>query len=247
MLDPWPHPTESGTDVAMMPRYSQGKPLKRAITAVVMYECLTSGGGTIPGTPPVSEPAPVPTQPEPAPVATGVFIQVVADAPAGLRLRSAPTTESATLAIEPPLAQFEIVEAGGEARIGRVNEWIRVRDAQGLLGHVAAWYVEKLPAAAPTPPASPTPPGPAPAPVPSPAPQKLTLIVGAGVGASGLRLRKAPSMSGALVAVEKAGTKLTVLEALPGARAKIGTSQWIQVRDPKGRRGYVSGLYVGLT
>jgi hypothetical protein len=254
MLDPWPHPSESGQNVPMMPRYSQGRALKRAITAVVMYECLTSGGGAIPGTPPVSEPAP-----EPAPVPTGVFIQVVADAPAGLRLRSAPTTESATLTIEPPLSLFEIIETGAEGRVGRVNEWIRVRDTQGLEGYVAAWYVERVPAPAPVPGGGETPTPPArPAPQPQPAPpstpppvtgpgsQELTLAVSSSVGASGLRLRKAASMAGALVAVEKAGTRLSVLEPTASARLKIGTAQWIHVRDPKGRRGYVSGLYVSL-
>jgi hypothetical protein len=251
MLDPWPHPTESGKNVPLLPRYSHGKALKRAITVVVMYECLTAGGGTIPVTPPIAEPA----QPEPGPVKTGDLIRVIADAPAGLRLRSAPNTHSATLAIEPPLAQFEIIEPGGAARVGQPNQWVRVRDAQGLEGYVAAWFVEKAPAPAPapgpapagpaTPPAGPAPQPPAPA-TPEPASQKLTLTVSLAVGTSGLRLRKAPSMGGALVAVEKAGTRLTVLEPAQAAWAKVGDGQWIHVRDPKGRRGYVLGQYVTL-
>lgn len=243
MLDPWPHPTESGQSVLMMPRYSQGRSLKRSITAVVMYECLASGGGTIP------------TPPAPAPVSTGIFIQVCAAAPAGLRLRSQPTTESATLAIEPPLARLEILETGAEARIGQANQWIHARDGQGLEGYVAAWFVEKAGAETPAPStgpapgsgAEPTPPAPStppPAPAPETGSKKLTLIVSPSVGKSGLRLRKAPSMAGALVAVEKAGAKLTVLEPANAARAKIGTQQWINVRDPKGRRGYVLGQYV---
>jgi len=255
MLDPWPHPTESGQEALLMPRYSQGKSLKRAITAVVMYECLTSGGGAIPA-PPAS-----------APVSTGIYIQVLADAPAGLRLRSQPTTDSATLAIEAPLARLEIIAAGDEDRIGSVNKWIRARNAQGLEGYVAAWFVEKAGVPAPTPPtpapvtppAPPTPPTPAPvtppappAPVPpsqpappvQPASGKLTVVVTSSVGNSGLRLRKAPSMAGALVAVEKAGTKLSVLEPVNSAKAKIGTQQWLNVRDPKGRRGFVIGQFV---
>lgn len=245
MLDPWPYPTESGADVLLMPRYSQGKPLKNAITAVVMYECLTSGGGTIPS------PAPTPSNP------TGIIIQVIADAPAGLRLRSQPTTDSATLMIEPPLTRLEIIETGDDAKIGVVNKWIRARDPQGLEGYVAAWFVEKASTPAPGPapdPAPSTPPaeGPAPGGAPStppatppgPASKKLTVVVAPGVGSSGLRLRKAPSMAGALVAIEKAGCKLTVLESPVAAKAKIGTTQWIFVRDPKGRRGYVLGQYV---
>jgi hypothetical protein len=51
-------------------------------------------------------------------------------------------------------------------------------------------------------------------------------------------------MAGALVAVEKAGTKLSVLEPVNSAKAKIGTQQWLNVRDPKGRRGFVIGQFV---
>src|SRR6185503_9418666 len=113
----------------------------------VMYECLTSGGG------------PIPAPPAPVPISTGFFVQVLADAPAGLRLRSQPTTESATLAIEPPLTRLEIIQAGDQAKIGKANQWLRVRDEQGLEGCVAAWFVEPA-AALPSVPAT----GPAPSP-----------------------------------------------------------------------------------
>lgn len=254
MLDPWPHPTEAGQDVLLAPRYAHGQSLKHAITAVVMYECLTSGGGAIPA-PPVAEP-PGGT---PAPVSTGVFIQVIADAPAGLRLRNRPTTESATLAIEPPLTRLEIIELGDDAKIGGANKWIRARDPGGVEGYVAAWFVEKAaasPAPAPVPsgaevpptPVPPAPPAPGPVtpapPAPPPSQPKFSVVVNSSVGSSGLRLRKAPSLAGALVAIEKAGTKLTVLEPAAAAKAKIGTQQWISVRDPKGRRGFVLGQFV---
>jgi hypothetical protein len=246
MLDPWPHPTENGKDVLFMPRYSNGKSIKHTITAVVMYECLTSGGSTIPA-PPAA-----------APVATGVFIQVLEVVPAGLRLRSQPSTDSATLAIEPPLARLEIIDPEDVPKIGLVNKWIRARNADGLEGYVAAWFVGKAPApvpgssTGPTPSPAPTPATPAPAtpvspPAPArPVPEKLIVVVNSGVGNSGLRLRKAPSLAGALVAVEKSGTKLTVLEPANLALAKVGTQQWLNVRDPKGRRGFVNGQYVAL-
>ncbi len=67
------------------------------------------------------------------------------------------------------------------------------------------------------------------------------------VGSSGLRLRKVPSMGGALVAIEKAGTTLTVLDPVDKAMSKIGvTGQWIYVRDSNGLRGYVGAEYVQL-
>jgi hypothetical protein len=59
-------------------------------------------------------------------------------------------------------------------------------------------------------------------------------------------LRKVASLAGALLAVEKAGTRLTVLEPAQAATSKIGTTQWVYVRDPKGRRGYVIGEFVEL-
>jgi hypothetical protein len=249
MLDPWPHPTESGQEVLFMPRYSNGKSPKNTITAVVMYECLTSGGSTIP------------TPPAAPPVATGVYIQVLEVVPAGLRLRSQPSTDSATLAIEPPLARLEVIDPDDVPKIGVVNKWIRARNSQGLEGYVAAWFVGKAPAPvpvsstgpttspAPTPPAPSTPAPATPAqPVPpvKTVPEKLIVVVNSGVGNSGLRLRKAPSMAGALVAVEKSGTKLTVLEPANSALAKVGTQQWLNVRDPKGRRGFVIGQFVAL-
>ena len=45
MLDPWPHPAESGQEVQLLPRYSHGKPLKKSITAAVFYECVQTGSG----------------------------------------------------------------------------------------------------------------------------------------------------------------------------------------------------------
>jgi hypothetical protein len=87
-------------------------------------------------------------------------------------------------------------------------------------------------------------------PVPSgsegePEDEALTLYVSQSAGEAGLRLRKTPSMGGALVAVIKAGTSLTVLEPADKARAKIGVEgKWIHVSDPKRRQGYVAANYV---
>lgn len=45
--------------------------------------------------------------------------------------------------------------------------------------------------------------------------------------------------------VLKAGTKLTVVEPAGKARAKVGkANQWIYVREPNGKRGYVGAEYV---
>ena len=257
MLDPWPYPTENGQEVSLLPRYSHGKPLKKSITAVIFYECLQSGMGDSSGTA-STEPA-TPSEP-------GTYVKILMSAEAGLRLRSAPTTASATVAIEPPGANLLILEPLEEAKpkIGVYDQWIHVRDEAGRAGYVAAWYVEEgatVPsveggeetedATEPTPvPEPPVPPAVEPEPQPEPEPEEtetLTLFVSQSVGEAGLRLRKTASLGGALVAVLKAGTELTVLEPADAARAKVGKeNQWIHISDSKRQQGYVAANYVEL-
>ncbi|RPH55816.1 MAG: DUF3380 domain-containing protein, partial [Chloroflexi bacterium] len=140
ILDPWPHPTEEGKDISLMSRYSQGKELKRSITAVVFYECL-GAGETIPTTPP----------------ADGYYVRVADGLDAGLRLRSAASTASDTVALEASGAFLKVIESEATARpkIGIFDQWLRVRDGNGLEGYVAAWYVENAPSGSTTP-ATPT-------------------------------------------------------------------------------------------
>ena len=56
------------------------------------------------------------------------------------------------------------------------------------------------------------------------------------------------SKGGALIAILKAGTRLTVLEPAKKAKGKIGKpNQWLHVRGPNNnQRGYVSAEYVTL-
>jgi len=265
MLDPWPHPTESGQEVTLLPRYSHGKPLKKSITAVVFYECVQSGSGDS-GDSATTKPT---TPDEP-----GTYVKIPVSVDAGLRLRSAPTTASSTVAIEPPGANLRVLEPVDVAtpKIGVYNQWIHVRDEAGRDGYVAAWYVEAGPTveeenkpsepetgpgeaeAEPVPESESTPPFPSedeeepePVPVPAPEPESLTVYVFQSVGDAGLRLRKTASMGGALVAVEKAGAALTVLEPADKARVKIGKKgKWIHVSDPKHLQGYVAANYVEL-
>jgi hypothetical protein len=73
------------------------------------------------------------------------------------------------------------------------------------------------------------------------------VVVSSSVGSSGLRLRKTASKSGALLIVLKAGTSLRVIEPAGKAKTKIGqANQWIYVREPNGKRGYVSAEFVVL-
>ena len=252
MLDPWPHPTESGQEVLLMPRYSHGAALKKSITAAVFYECLQSGSGDSGET--------ATTKPT-SPTESGTYVKIPVSVEAGLRLRTTPTTASDTVAIEPPGALLRIVEPVNVAlpKIGVYDQWIKVRDGGGREGYIAAWYVEAGPTVegtkeppiaepAPTPPPEPTPePAPVPVPEPQAEPAALNVYVSQSVGEAGLRLRKTASTGGALVAIEKAGTALTVLEPADQARAKVGKKgKWIHVSDPKRLQGYVAADYVEL-
>jgi len=250
MLDPWPYPTESGQEVQLLPRYSHGKPLKKSITAVVFYECVQMGSGDS------GEIAP--TKPA-TPEEPGTYVRIPVSVEAGLRLRSAPTTASATVTIVPPGANLLVIEPVEVAtpKIGVYNQWIHVRDGQGRQGYVAAWYVEAGPTVPPvsdggetggaTEPVSEPEPVPEPEPAPTPEIEALTVYVSRSAGEGGLRMRNKPSAGGTVVAVEKTGTVLTVLEPAKKARIKIGQKgKWIHVSDPKMIQGYVSAVYVEL-
>jgi hypothetical protein len=36
-----------------------------------------------------------------------------------------------------------IAEAGGESKIGVNNQWLKVKDAGGMEGYIAAWFVAR--------------------------------------------------------------------------------------------------------
>ncbi|NJC97894.1 MAG: SH3 domain-containing protein, partial [Anaerolineae bacterium] len=92
---------------------------------------------------------------------------------------------------------------------------------------------------------APTPPTPAPT---VPEPVKTKLKVSNSVGTGGLRMRKYPSLGGALVMTLSAGTILVALEPIEKVKAKVGAAnKWIYVREPGGKRGYVSAQYVQLS
>jgi hypothetical protein len=245
MLDPWPYQPDITKEDRLMNRYAQGQPLKRAISHVILYEAYGTSG-----------PAP---SPAPGTPVSKIYARVKDSVTWGLNVRSSIDTSSNANVLEvvPAGTQLTLLESDGEAKVGAVNQWVRVRTPRGNEGFVAAWYLENVPE---------TLPAPAPAPVPVPAEQpppavpstplpsedqekddEMIVVVSGAVGSSGLRLRKVGSMGGALVAVLKAGTRLSVLEPAANAKAKIGKpNQWIHVRAPKNLRGYVSAEYVTL-
>jgi hypothetical protein len=203
----------------------------------------------------------------------GVYVRVMDSVTWGLNVRSSRDTSSqANILIAVPAGtQLLLLDPTETAKIGQTGQWLHVREPGGKEGFAAAQYLEKVQAAppAPAPEPAPTPgndssvpgsstPGPsspAPsipsAPVPptssSPTPGKLVLVVSDAVGTGGLRLRKTPSLGGALIMVLAAGTRLTVLEPPGKAKAKVGqANQWIQVCEPGGSKGYVGAMYVKM-
>ena len=99
------------------------------------------------------------------------------------------------------------------------------------------------PTTTPTTPTPTTPP--APPTTTTPASTGLTVKVMQSVGASGLRLRAQPSMTGMVIAIEAAGAVLNVVEAADQALTRIGVEgKWLNVKDAHGFTGYVAAWFV---
>ena len=253
MLDPWPYQPGTTKEDFLMPRYSQGNPLRRSIQQVLLYECSTSGGTiSTPASSPTTTGTP-PSQPGPVPAPSGgVYVQPTPEVTAFMYMRFSTDTSSTANVVTQiyPGTQLLLVESDGESKLGKAGQWVRVHDSQGHEGLAAAWLLEKVPGfstSQPTEPApSPAPSGvesspvetPASAPsAPVPAPEKEKLFVRVGTG--GLRIYAKASTTSAVVAAEKSGARLTVTESASAARGKIGkTGKWIQVKATNNKRGY---------
>jgi hypothetical protein len=78
-----------------------------------------------------------------APTAPAGALKVHTTAEA-VSLRSQPVISDATLIKHLPLdTVLEVLEPGGEAKIGVTNQWLKVKDPKGAEGYVAAWYVTR--------------------------------------------------------------------------------------------------------
>jgi N-acetylmuramidase-like protein/SH3 domain-containing protein/peptidase C39-like protein len=194
--------------------------------------------------PPVSS---TPTTTPPSTSTGGAYARVKADATLGLNLRSSMDTSGMAnvVATLPAGTQLLILDENGAAKVGVMNQWIRVREPGGREGFVAAWHLEKVEAATPpveTEPGS----GPveeAPASPSTTVPEKLQVMVKAG----GTKIYSSASTSSMVVATEKAGARLTVLETAEGAQAKIGIKgKRINVKATNNKRGYVGAESVKL-
>jgi len=255
MLDPWPYQTDVNKKTYLMPRYSQGNPLKRSIMHVIIYEAFNASGG-------IAQPnsssttSAGQTQPTTDPVSTsGLSARVKADVVAGLNIRSSIDTSSTkNIVISVPAGTLlSLLSADDYAKIGAVNQWVRVRDSKGHEGFCAAWYLEKAQTATPvveTVPVS-TPVVEAPAVITStpaaPTPYQLIVVVGARVGKFGAKVYETESVKSHVVSTEKMRAKLVVIEDVSKARPKIGkVGKWLNVQTKEGKKGFVKAELVAL-
>ncbi len=260
MLDPWPYQPDITKEDYLMKRYAQGLTLKRAISHVILYEAYGSGG-------PISTPSTTTTTPpssgQPTAESTtmvGPYARVKADVTWGLNVRSSIDTSSmANVLVSVPAGTLlSLIETDGAAKIGAINQWIRVRAPQGQEGFAAAWYLEKGPGSAPTQTTesttSPTNEAPTNEMTPAPtestpatesSPEKSKLVVK--VKKNGLSVYESASAKGKVVCTEKTGAKLVVVEEAGKAVAKIGAAgKWLNVKATNNKRGYVDAGSVKL-
>jgi hypothetical protein len=188
---------------------------------------------------------PSPEQPEsepvvlPIPSAEALVVFAAADE---LALRRQPVIATETLIKRVPVnTEFFVLENKEQAqhKIGSVGEWLHVRDIEGVLGYVAAWYVgltRKEPALGVHEQS------PATSPLAEPVPASLVLRT----VEEGLALRRSPAiLPDNLVKRQPLSAELLVIEDTDLAQAKIGTlNQWLHVRDIYGDEGYVAAWCV---
>jgi hypothetical protein len=251
MLDPWPYQTDVTQKTYLMPRYSQGNPLKRSIMHVIIYESYAASGGiALPGS--SSTTGTGPTPPVVVPVSTNGFsARVKADVTAGLNIRSSIDTSSPSniIASVPAGTLLGVLGADDYAKIGGVNQWVRVRDDRGHEGFAAAWYLEKTQTTVPVVETVPvqTSTEEAPAPKPKPAPSQLIVVVQSRVGKFGAKVYQTESVKSHIVSTAKVRAKLFVIEDASKARPKIGKAgKWLNVQTKEGKKGFVNAELVAL-
>ncbi|RLC75332.1 MAG: hypothetical protein DRI81_12270 [Chloroflexi bacterium] len=155
-----------------------------------------------------------------------------------VRLRAKPTTASAHLTwLDDGEALVVLGDAGAaRARVGERGQWIQVQRADGMNGFVAAWYTQlELPTPAP-PPHEETEPEPE-------LPDTLAVYP-----TEALNARNGPSTGSSRIAIVLPHDPLEIVGDWNVALAKIGDrGEWLRVRLPDSRRGYVAAWYVQLS
>jgi hypothetical protein len=229
MLDPWPYQTDVTVENPLMKRYSQGRSLQRCIKHVILYE----NADAIP-------------EPDPSNASTA---RVKADVTWGLNIRTSSSTSSTANVIEivPAGTVLVLLEPDGAAKIGAINQWVRVRTPSGKEGVAAAWYLERM---APTPdepeptPEPDTPPIPTDTPTPGRG-DRLKVVVSTTVGSEPLKVYAFASTMARILSTQTAGSVLACVEPYEEALAKVGLrGEWLKVRYDVAKFGYIHAEFV---
>ena len=148
MLDPWPYQPGTTKEDFLMKRYSQGRPLRKAIQQVLFYQASGAGGSI--STPPTT----TTTQPgTPSPTTGGTYARVMDSVTVGLNIRSSTDTTSMAnvIVVVPAGTQLLLLDPNDAVKIGQSSQWVRVREPGGKEGFAAAWFLEKAGGATPVP------------------------------------------------------------------------------------------------
>ncbi len=151
-----------------------------------------------------------------------------------LSFRSQPVITPETVLRRVPVTEMLVsVEPANVVipKVGVINQWLKVKDASGKEGYVAAWYVKYAS-------------GSQPATTSAAAAPATSGVLKVKATAEGIALRKQPIVSDAtLIKRLPLGTEFTVTE--PNAEAKVGKNdQWLKVKDPTGTEGVVAAWFV---
>jgi hypothetical protein len=161
-------------------------------------------------------------------------VQVVAED--GLFLRNAPATGDVITGLNYGTIVGSL-EAGDVTRrkLGQDNQWLRVRTSDGQVGYVAAWFVGTPNPALSTSGGQPCTPG----------NEAYRLQVDS--LDEPLKLRQGPGTGYPILVALPHATLLESLESPAATLSKLNPpGQWLQVRTPDGKTGYVAAWYLSL-
>jgi len=155
-------------------------------------------------------------------VGAGVQVEVVSPDVGFLNVRSDPST------LRPPITRVDDgavleslePESDTRAKVGREERWLHVRTPDGIEGYVAAWYMRLHEEAG--------------EPIPH-------VVVESRVG---LNVRRLPGTGLPPLWRVVDNTVLEVREDPTQVGEKLGKDEWLKIRTPSLREGYVNGLYV---
>ena len=164
MLDPWPYQTDVNKETYLMPRYSEGNPLQRAITQIIVFEdsaadgaiqmpgvavtpaapsggsqpASTSTGTTTTPAAPASDPT---KSTVPAPSGSKISVKVQKN---GLPVYAANYGKGGVISTEKAGAKLVVVEDAGQAtaKIGNAGSWLNVKASNGKRGFIDASAVK---------------------------------------------------------------------------------------------------------